>query len=58
MEKRITFRITFEKLSLAEAAEIEEKIEAALEDHGHNVMEIQAMPMIAAFVPREGTPED
>lgn len=43
MEKRVLIRIIFEKLTLASAAELEEKIEEVLEEYGPHSVEITAL---------------
>jgi len=43
MEKRIMIRITFESLTLAQTAELEEKIEEVLEEYGEHRVEVTAI---------------
>jgi len=52
MEKRIMLRITFESLTLAQTAELEEKIEEVLEEYGEHRLEITAIP--TPLRPRRG----
>lgn len=43
MEKRIMIRITYDRLTLAQTAELEEKIEEILEEYGEHRFEINAL---------------
>lgn len=50
MEKRIMIRITYAKLTLAQTAELEEKLEAVLEEYGEHRVEVTALP--STILPR------
>ena len=43
MEKRVLIRIVFEELTLANVAELEEKLEKLLEEYGRHETEITAI---------------
>ena len=43
MEKRVLIRIIFEKLTLVQAAELEEKLQEVLDEYGPHSIEVTAL---------------